>query len=117
MPAAVTVIKPYKYHGTWVFDDPAKDLQYEAFVAGADDMIDIATKDIPDAQNGFVLVFSQFEFPGHQIQLDWLREEADGNVYFWPEANQEGWLCPALFKYFDEAPNHIFIQVKPREKI
>ena len=26
----------------------------------------------------------------------------------------EGWLCPALFKYFDQAPERIYAQVKPR---
>jgi hypothetical protein len=26
------------------------------------------------------------------------------NVYRWIGSNMEGWLCPALFKYFTEAP-------------
>jgi len=26
----------------------------------------------------------------------------------------EGWLCPALFKYFSEAPKHIYVQTKKR---
>jgi hypothetical protein len=26
----------------------------------------------------------------------------------------EGWLCPALFKYFEEAPKRIYVQVKAK---
>ena len=25
-----------------------------------------------------------------------------------------GWLCPALLKYFDEAPQEIYAEVRPR---
>jgi hypothetical protein len=26
----------------------------------------------------------------------------------------EGWLCPALLRYFDQAPKQIYVQVKAR---
>jgi hypothetical protein len=26
----------------------------------------------------------------------------------------EGWLCPALFKYFDSAPKKIYAQFRPK---
>lgn len=26
----------------------------------------------------------------------------------------EGWLCPALLRYFEEAPRQIYVQVKPK---
>jgi hypothetical protein len=26
----------------------------------------------------------------------------------------EGWLCPALLKYFDDAPTQLYVQVKRR---
>ena len=42
-----------------------------------------------------------------------MREEGGGNVYRWTETGQEGWLCPALFKYFDQAPAKLYIQVRP----
>ena len=38
----------------------------------------------------------------------------DGNWYYSPELDMEGWLCPALLKYFDEAPRELFVQVKPK---
>ena len=35
-----------------------------------------------------------------------------GNVYHWEEKNMEGWLCPALFAFFLEAPKELYVQVK-----
>nr|WP_323697113.1 DUF6717 family protein [Thiorhodovibrio litoralis] len=42
----------------------------------------------------------------------WQRKEYDGNWYRSDTLDMEGWLCPALFKYFDKAPKRIFVQVK-----
>jgi hypothetical protein len=89
-------------------------LSAEPFVAGADTMIDRVTADIPEASDGFVMVFSGAPFPGHQFQLEWRREESSGNVYYSPELDAEGWLCPALFRYFAERPSHIYVQIKPK---
>ncbi|HXP35091.1 MAG TPA: hypothetical protein VN827_06065, partial [Chthoniobacterales bacterium] len=49
---ALLVIFPYKYQGTWVFDDPAAGLSREPFIAGIDTMIDKAVVNIPDAEKG-----------------------------------------------------------------
>jgi hypothetical protein len=118
MPAAamnaINVIAPYKHHGMWVFDDPRAGLHQEPFVAGADTMIDKAVANIPDAQGGFVMVFSSRPFPGHQIKLEWRRNDGSGDWYWSPELKQEGWLCPALLKYFQAAPKEIYVQVKAR---
>jgi hypothetical protein len=35
-----------------------------------------------------------------------------GNVYRWVGSGMEGWLCPALFKYFAEAPQEIYLKVE-----
>ena len=40
---SILVIHPYKYEGIWVFDDPAAGLVKEAFVAGADVILDKIT--------------------------------------------------------------------------
>ena len=47
---SIRVILPYKYHGSWVFDDPAVGLHREPFIAGIDTMIDQLVADIPDAE-------------------------------------------------------------------
>ena len=111
---SINIISPYRHHGMWVFDDARVGLAQEPFVAGADTWIDRVVRDIPDADKGFNLIFSASPFPGHQFQLDWRREESRGNWYYSAQLNIEGWLCPALFLYFDEAPKHLYVQVKPR---
>jgi len=113
---ALHVIAPYKYHGMWVFDDARVGLDHEPFVSGADTMIDRATASIPDAEHGFLLVFAATPFPGHQITLEWRRGDADGNWYYAQELDTEGWLCPALLKYFAQAPRRIYVRVEPRRE-
>jgi hypothetical protein len=115
---AINVIAPYRYLDMWVFDDPRVGLVAEPFVGGADTMIDRVTAHIPNAESGFVMVFSSTPFPGHQFHLVWRREERGGNVYHEPELNAEGWLCPALLRYFDSAPAEIYVEVraKPESK-
>ena len=111
---SLMVIVPYKYEGMWVFDDPAVGLNKEPFIAGIDTLIDKATADIPRAEHGFRAIFSAMPFPGANFKLEWRREDSGGNWYYSPEFQQEGWLCPALFKYFTSAPREIYVKVEPR---
>jgi len=111
---SLMVIVPYKYEGMWVFDDPAVGLNKEPFIAGIDTLIDKATADIPRAEHGFRAIFSAMPFPGANFKLEWRREDSSGNWYYSPEFQQEGWLCPALFKYFTSAPREIYVKVEPR---
>jgi len=111
---AINVIGPYRAHGMWVFDDPRVGLVQEPFVSGADTMIERITVDIPNAEQGFAMLFSAAPFPGHQFQLEWRRGESSGNWYYSRDLDLEGWLCPALLRYFSDPPKHIYVQVKPR---
>lgn len=111
---AMNVISPYKHNGLWVFDDAEKGLHREPFVAGADSIIDVAVKDLPKAENGFNLVFSAHAFPGYHLRFDRGEAEADGYWYESRDLRMKGWLCPALFKYFDQAPQHIYAQFKAK---
>jgi hypothetical protein len=113
---SLMVIAPYKYEGLWVFDDPAVGLNKEPFIAGIDTLIDKATAHIPDAKHGFRAIFSAAPFPGANFTLEWRRADSGGNWYYSPEFEQEGWLCPALFKYFASAPREIYVEVEPRTK-
>jgi hypothetical protein len=112
MKNSIFVIKPYKWVGMWVFDDLSVGLVREPFVGGADTIIDVATACLPNAYEGFIAVFSASYFPDAQIVLEWVREEGGGNVYRWNEKDMEGWLCPALLKYFEQPPQKLHIQVK-----
>jgi hypothetical protein len=111
---SLMVIIPYKYEGLWVFDDPAVGLNKEPFIAGIDTLIDKATANIPDAQHGFRAIFGAVPFPGATFKLERRRADSGGNWYYSPEFQQEGWLCPALFKYFAHAPPEIYVKVEPR---
>ncbi len=107
------VLRPYRYEGMWVFDDDAVGLSREPFVLGIDTMLDRLTANIPNAGAGFRLIFSPHPFPGHGAKLEWRREETGGNWYYSPTYDIEGWLCPALFKYFDRAPREFYARAEP----
>ena len=111
---SLNVIVPYKWEGMWVFDDPRVGLDKEPFVSGADNMIDVLVADIPRAEAGFRLVFSGVPFPSQQVVVEWRREENGGNWYYAPGYDMEGWLCPALMKYFEYVPARIFIRAEAK---
>jgi len=108
----IMVIAPYWYQGTWVFDDESAGLNKEPFVAGVPEMIDDLVKDIPNARSGFSLLFSLTPFPGYQIELTRMKEECGGYWYMVKNRSAEGWLCPALFKYFETAPETIYVKAE-----
>lgn len=112
MDNVLMVIEPYWYKDTWVFDDASNGLNKEPFVQGIPEMIDTLVKDIPNARAGFVLLFSAQPFVGYQVELTRVREEYDGWWYKAKDSGAEGWLCPALFRYFDDAPESICIKAE-----
>ncbi len=108
----LVVIAPYWYQGTWVFDDESVGLNKEPFVAGVPEMIDDLAKDVPNARSGFRLLFSSTPFPGYQRELTRVKEEYGGYWYRVKDQSAEGWLCPALFKYFETAPEIIYVKAE-----
>jgi hypothetical protein len=109
---SILILEPYRYGGTWVFDDPRTGLVREPFVAGIPKIIDHLVRDVPDADKGFRMLFSAQPFPGHMMKVMWRRAERGGNWYYSEELDMEGWLCPALFKYFKEAPKEIYVKAE-----
>ena len=116
MPNQIMVIAPYwlEEAGTWVFDDEAKDLTQEPFVQGIPQMIDGLVAEIPNAATGFRLLFSASPFPGYQKKLTRLRPEFGGWWYASEEPEAEGWLCPALLRYFHKAPKAIYVKAEAK---
>ena len=110
---AIMVIAPYRYKGTWVFDDPRFGLVREPFVAGVPAMIDALVADIPDADKGFRLTFSANPFPEFEKKLTWLRGDLQGNYYKLDDPPMEGWICPAMFKYYDKPPAEVYVKAEP----
>ena len=111
---SIMVLMPYRYAGTWVFDDPAVGLRKEPFVAGIPEMIDAMVKDIPGADQGFRLLFSTQPFPGCADKLIWRRGDRTGNWYYSERQKKEGWLCPGLFKYYKEAPKELYVKAEKK---
>ena len=81
MTNASNEIFPDKDNGVWVFDDPNDGLAREAFVNGLDRMIDRVVADIPNADSGFQAHFLRQAISWLWVQLDWLRDDGDGNWY------------------------------------
>jgi len=113
---SINVIRPYLYNGVWVFDDEARGLDKEALIAGIPEIIKKVCRDkgIHNPRNGFFVIFGGKSFPSADVVLEHLRkdESGEGNWYRLKGTKMEGWLCPALFKYFDTTPQKIYIQVK-----
>jgi hypothetical protein len=101
-------------NGTWVFDDPTVGLK--PFVAGVPEMIDGLVKDIADSKEGFRLTFSANPFPGYQSKLTWLRGDSGGNYYKLDEPPIEGWICPAMFRYYRSAPKALYVKAEPKRR-
>jgi len=111
---AIIVIQPYiDEMGWWAFDDERTGLVREPFIAGMSEMIDVLVEEIPDADLGFNLVFSKTQFPGAR-KLVLMIEEDGGAWYRDVETRMGGWLCPALFLYFDSAPEQAYVAAFPK---
>ncbi len=103
-------IRPFKDNGLWVFTDERVGLEKEPLVEGIDTMLDVITQGIPNAADGFELIFCDSEFQGWAYSLEWRRPNiVGGDWYYCPQLDAEGWLCPALGRYFKEPPKQLFI--------
>lgn len=113
----ILLIFPFKFKGTWVFNDASTGLFREPFVQGIPEIIDHMTRDIADAKDGFKLLFSSDIFPGSTGLKKVDRPDAgNGAWYYHPETDITGWLCPALFRYFpDKAPDQLYAKAEPME--
>lgn len=111
----IRVIAPYWLDSaeTWVFDDDSVGLAQEPFVSGVPEMIDDLVSEIDEARSGFRLLFSAAPFPGYQRKLTRLRKEFEGWWYGTANPDAEGWLCPALFRYFEVAPTELYVKAEP----
>lgn len=114
----INVIHPYKEQGQWKFDDDAHGLKGEPFVSGADELIEkmVSLKQIHSAEKGFTIIFAARPFPDFDLILDRHSSEHGGTWYFSVMLNQMVWLCPALLKYFKDAPLNLYLKVIPLAK-
>lgn len=109
---SLMTVTPYFDNG-WMFDDERVGLVREPFVMGVPEVIESLVQEIPGARSGFRLIFGANPFPGYTHSFKWLREDLGGNWYQLEEdTNMEGWLCPALFHYFESAPEYLYIRAE-----
>lgn len=105
------VLKPYydKEKESWVFDDEERGLKKEALVLGADKLCQA----LYDKYGDFSASFSAGYIPDSDFVLNRVSESSHefGTWYEEEATKQEAWLCPALFKFFDEAPDNIYLRV------
>ena len=111
------ILAPYWWQGTWVFDDDRFGLEREPFVEGAPAIItrvvSRAGLDLERARrDGIRLLFSASPFPGFQEEASRIRPEREGWWYRTIEPELEGWLCPELFNYFDDAPERLYVKAE-----
>lgn len=115
---ALQIIFPYRERGTWMFDDESAGLVREPFVYGMDTMLSVMAGrmmggKVKGLTKGVKLVFLHLPFP-EAVELIWVREDVGGNWYRCPELDdRQGWLCPALFKYFEKAPPLLYVKMFP----
>ena len=106
---SIFVIKPYLSNGVWQFDYPSKNIQHEAFVAGADTLLD----KICQGKNKCTILFSHIPFPGHKLSLEYVEGNVTtGTVYHCKELDQQLWLCPTLGAFYEESPIKLYIDYK-----
>ena len=99
-----------------MIDDPTRELTKEPFVEGMDTIIDNLTRRIAGAAKGFRLRFSDAPFRGEATALLLQRPENGGHWYYDTRNDLEGWLCPALLRYFRAAPDLIHVGVEPKRR-
>jgi hypothetical protein len=108
-------IHPYKHNGNWVFDDDRFGLSREPFVFGADSVISsLAAMELGRVER-FTLLFGSVPMPNCHV-FKCRSENPDkesGAEYYWPEQRAHFWLCPALYHYFDQLPEKIYVSVMP----
>ncbi|WP_006787910.1 DUF6717 family protein [Thiorhodospira sibirica] len=107
---SILVLTVYYSDGLWMFDDDRVGLCREPFVEGVPEIIEHHVKDIHNAEDGFRMIFSAKPFPGYQEHLVWQRAEYGGNWYLSNVLQTQGWLCPAMYKYFEKAPENIYVK-------
>ena len=126
----ISVILPYRYEGGWAFDDDATGLFREPFIAGADIAIEKIVDQLGIKGDKIKMTFSAGEFPGYYAKLEHSTSDIDlgGDFYRIKQFDRDDdlddeaagymsgnficWLCPALLKYFNNAPKEIYVKVE-----
>lgn len=108
------LIFPYWDGVQWVFDDPSREISQEPFICGSNEVLTalVNERQIPSAEtDGFALIFGDEPIGDGQTVLHLVCRENEGVRYATTVNGQQmtGWLCPQFWRYFDEAPERIYL--------
>ncbi len=134
---AVMTLPIFRKGGTWMFNDPGRELYEEPFVGMANLPFEFIyfDKNGVHARDGdeITIYFSENEIPNYNIKAEHTDDlgENKGDMYKMfinrdtvkrqsiqhleqmvpgiMQNGQEFWLCPALLKFFNFAPKRIYV--------
>lgn len=108
----------YNRQGTWLFDDVEKHIVEEPFVEGSSEIITEIQKRNGCTGHTISLTFSDIPFPSCQQILTWKRSRDEGawNLYRADSFQMGGWLRPVLLRYFEKAPEKLYVTIAGCEK-
>lgn len=113
----IKIIYPYKHNNLWVFDDINEELLKEELTMGMEKIIEHLTYNLSNADHGFKCIFSNEPITDYDAILNHIDGENGGNWYKLKDTNMIGWLCPALYNYFNVAPKKIYLKIKALKKL
>ena len=111
MQNAVFSLRPYRWQNMWVFDDERVGLVKEPFVMGIPEIIDKSVAHLKNPEAGFTLLFNNTGLPSADVVLKKENSDSGGTWYQQEGTGLKGWLCPALFQYYPQAPDTLYIKV------
>lgn len=113
---ALMVVAPYWFQGSWVFDNPALDLDKEPLLLGDQKLIDELVSEIPDAKRGFRMIFSEKPFSCVEKGFLRIRQQKNPKWMRLGEFSFAEKFNPTFFKYFNNPPKRIFMRIEPRKE-
>lgn len=97
----------------WVFNDKSRGLVDEPFVQGIDTILTRHCRELGITRHvnnrGLLVTFSGASIPNEHTVLERGEPESGGCWYHDTRFGMDGWLCPALFRYFKKAPEQIHV--------
>lgn len=104
-------IEPYKdWDGTWVFDDPAREIVKEPLILGTDKLLDfIVSMLCPDNERLKVHFSSKPIRWGFAAK--YVRPGCDEGAWY-SFGGFQFWLCDTLKQYFAEPPSKLYVSVE-----
>ena len=115
------MIEPYLHEGVWVFDSKRKGFKQERIEAPGTELtklfgysfIDQLVKNIPNAENGFMLFISSQPIPGYQVILTHVKDDMEGVAYKVKGKELYWWFGFAFECYFSVPPETLYVKAEP----